>query len=133
MYVMSTTRPPSGPSVRAADVLGFYLGGLVRFVSSWPNFHSSHSAAGCCRRPDRPGSRHVARGPDLVARGSRQNELVSSSGILGYHETSKHSPESVRRSSRGLDWANKPYPYKDYAPGLPTIGLPMPEGPASGR
>jgi SagB-type dehydrogenase family enzyme len=51
------------------------------------------------------------------------------SPILGYHEASKHSPESVRRSSRGLDWANKPFPYKDYAPGLPTIGLPMPEAP----
>ncbi|MEA2565352.1 MAG: hypothetical protein QOD49_529 [Actinomycetota bacterium] len=51
---------------------------------------------------------------------------MSPSGILGYHEASKHSPESVRRSSRGLDWANKPFPYKDYPRGLPSIDLPMP-------
>jgi len=52
---------------------------------------------------------------------------VSPSGILGYHEASKHSPESVRRSNRGLDWPNKPFPYKDYAPGLRSIALPMPD------
>ncbi|MEA2589613.1 MAG: hypothetical protein QOH66_2540, partial [Actinomycetota bacterium] len=51
---------------------------------------------------------------------------MSPSGILAYHEASKHSPESVRRSSRGLDWANKPFPYKDYPRGLPSIDLPMP-------
>jgi SagB-type dehydrogenase family enzyme len=51
------------------------------------------------------------------------------SGILGYHQASKHSPESVRRSSRGLDWANKPFPYKDYPRGLPSIDLPMPGAP----
>jgi SagB-type dehydrogenase family enzyme len=56
---------------------------------------------------------------------------VSPSGILGYHEASKHSPESVRRSSRGLDWPNKPFPYKDYAPGLPSVELPMPGAPLS--
>jgi hypothetical protein len=56
---------------------------------------------------------------------------VSPSGILGYHEASKHSPESVRRSSRGLDWANKPFPYKDYASGLAIVELPMPGAPLS--
>jgi SagB-type dehydrogenase family enzyme len=54
---------------------------------------------------------------------------MSPPGILGYHEASKHSPQSVRRSARGLDWPNKPFPYKDYAPGLPSIGLPMPDAP----
>ena len=31
-----------------------------------------------------------------------------------YHESTKHSYESVRRGARGLDWANKPHPYKEY-------------------
>ncbi|HEU5002650.1 MAG TPA: SagB/ThcOx family dehydrogenase [Actinomycetota bacterium] len=53
-------------------------------------------------------------------------------GILEYHEASKHSPESVRRSRRRLDWANKPAPYKDYEPGLaeyPLAWPPPPSGP----
>ena len=54
---------------------------------------------------------------------------MSSSRVLAYHEVSKHSPESVRRSSRGLDWPNKPFPYKDYAPGLRSISLSMPDAP----
>ena len=39
-------------------------------------------------------------------------------GILAYHEATKHSPESVRRPSRGLDWDNRPSPYKEYEPAL---------------
>src|SRR5207302_3691543 len=31
--------------------------------------------------------------------------------------------------SRGLDWVNKPFPYKDYVPGLPIVDLPMPGAP----
>ncbi|HYT39934.1 MAG TPA: SagB/ThcOx family dehydrogenase, partial [Acidimicrobiia bacterium] len=54
---------------------------------------------------------------------------MSSSRVLAYHEASKHSPESVRRSSRGLDWPNKPFPYKDYAQGLRSISLSMPDAP----
>jgi SagB-type dehydrogenase family enzyme len=48
-------------------------------------------------------------------------------GIRAYHEATKHSPESVRRPGRGLDWANQPSPYKDYEPDLEAIPLPMPE------
>jgi SagB-type dehydrogenase family enzyme len=40
-----------------------------------------------------------------------------------YHERTKHSYESVRRGSRGLDWANQPVPYKEY-PGLALEPLP---------
>ncbi|HLI55584.1 MAG TPA: SagB/ThcOx family dehydrogenase, partial [Actinomycetota bacterium] len=49
-------------------------------------------------------------------------------GIMEYHEASKHSPASVRASARRLDWANKPYPYKDYLGDLPAIDLPRPGG-----
>jgi SagB-type dehydrogenase family enzyme len=31
-----------------------------------------------------------------------------------YHESTKHSYESVRRSARPLDWANRPDPFKEY-------------------
>jgi SagB-type dehydrogenase family enzyme len=40
-----------------------------------------------------------------------------------YHEATKHSYESVRRGARGLDWANKPDPYKEY-PGIELEPLP---------
>jgi SagB-type dehydrogenase family enzyme len=50
---------------------------------------------------------------------------VTPPGIRRYHEASKHSPESVRTAGRELDWANKPYPYKDYRTGLRPVGLPM--------
>jgi SagB-type dehydrogenase family enzyme len=51
--------------------------------------------------------------------------------ILAYHEATKHSPESVRRSRWAMDWSNKPYPFKRYA-GLPRIGLER-EAPTAGR
>ena len=41
-----------------------------------------------------------------------------------YHEQTKHSYESVRRSARGLDWANRPDPFKTY---LGVEGLPLPD------
>ncbi|MCL5743966.1 MAG: SagB/ThcOx family dehydrogenase [Acidobacteria bacterium] len=31
-----------------------------------------------------------------------------------YHNATRHSPESVRRSARGLDWSNQPLPFKIY-------------------
>lgn len=49
-------------------------------------------------------------------------------GILDYHEASKHSPASVRASARRLDWANQPYPYKEYLGDLPAVDLGMPGG-----
>ena len=51
--------------------------------------------------------------------------------ILAYHEATKHSPESIRRSRWAMDWSNKPHPFKRYA-GLPRIGL-EPEDPTPGR
>jgi len=51
--------------------------------------------------------------------------------ILAYHEATKHSPESVRRSRWAMDWSNKPHPFKRYA-GLPRIGLER-EDPTPGR
>jgi len=41
--------------------------------------------------------------------------------ILAYHEATKHSPESIRRTRWAMDWSNKPHPFKRYA-GLPRIG-----------
>ena len=49
--------------------------------------------------------------------------------IPAYHEVTKHSPQSVRRPGRGLDWANKPSPYKEYEPGLETVALARPDRP----
>lgn len=40
-----------------------------------------------------------------------------------YHDATKHSFESVRRSSHRLDWANRPHPFKEYVALEP---LPLP-------
>src|SRR3989454_567882 len=40
-----------------------------------------------------------------------------------YHKATRHSRESVRASSHGLDWSNKPEPFKIY-PDLPVTPLP---------
>ncbi|WP_137284276.1 SagB/ThcOx family dehydrogenase [Halorussus salinisoli] len=40
-----------------------------------------------------------------------------------YHEQTKHSPERLRNSNFGLDFSNKPTPYKIYEE-LPTVALP---------
>jgi SagB-type dehydrogenase family enzyme len=45
--------------------------------------------------------------------------------ILAYHEATKHSPESVRRRARLLDWDNKPDLIKRYAD-LERVPLPEP-------
>src|SRR5256885_17227990 len=42
---------------------------------------------------------------------------------LEYHNATKHTPESVRRSARALDWANMPDPFRHYE-GAPLIDLP---------
>ncbi len=34
--------------------------------------------------------------------------------LRGYHEATKHSPESVSHAAQGLDWANQPRPFKVY-------------------
>ncbi|NUB89940.1 SagB/ThcOx family dehydrogenase [Haloterrigena sp. SYSU A121-1] len=43
-------------------------------------------------------------------------------GALEYHERTKHSPRSVREGSTGLNFDNKPRPYKAYVD-LPSIPL----------
>jgi SagB-type dehydrogenase family enzyme len=40
-----------------------------------------------------------------------------------FHVRTNHTYESVRRGGRGLDWSNKPHPYKEY-PGLEPEPLP---------
>ncbi|WP_226482031.1 SagB/ThcOx family dehydrogenase [Natrinema amylolyticum] len=35
-------------------------------------------------------------------------------GAIDYHERTKHSPKSVREGGHGLDFDNKPRPYKEY-------------------
>ena len=40
-----------------------------------------------------------------------------------YHEATKHSPASVRRGGRSLDWAKKPHAFKEYV-GLEALALP---------
>lgn len=44
---------------------------------------------------------------------------------LRFHELTKHTPASVRRSARALDWSNKPHPFKEYVD-LEPIPLPPP-------
>jgi SagB-type dehydrogenase family enzyme len=50
-----------------------------------------------------------------------------------YHESTKHSVESLRRARHELDWANMPDPFRDYE-GVPVFDLPSdpptPETPA---
>jgi SagB-type dehydrogenase family enzyme len=43
---------------------------------------------------------------------------------LRYHDRTKHSYESVRAAARALDWANYPYPFKEY---LGIEAEPLPE------
>jgi hypothetical protein len=40
-----------------------------------------------------------------------------------YHELTKHSVESLRRTQRYLDWANMPNPFRHYE-GVPILELP---------
>jgi SagB-type dehydrogenase family enzyme len=48
-----------------------------------------------------------------------------------YHEATKHSPESLRRSRYTLDWANMPNPFRNYE-GVPLFDLPAdPPDPSS--
>jgi SagB-type dehydrogenase family enzyme len=42
-----------------------------------------------------------------------------------YHEGTKHTFESVRRSARLLDWDNRPHPFKEYVD-LEAVPLPEP-------
>ena len=51
--------------------------------------------------------------------------------ILGYHEATKHSPESVRRARWVMDWSNRPDPFKRYI-GLHGVPLER-ESTTSGR
>jgi hypothetical protein len=50
-----------------------------------------------------------------------------------YHDTTKHSVASLRRTSHVLDWANMPDPFRHYEP-VPVLDLPadppVPETPA---
>src|ERR1700683_2682762 len=40
-----------------------------------------------------------------------------------YHESTKHSTESLRRSEHTLEWANMPDPFRHYE-GVPVLDLP---------
>jgi SagB-type dehydrogenase family enzyme len=42
-----------------------------------------------------------------------------------FHELTKHTPASIRRSRHVLDWSNKPHPFKEYVD-LEPIPLPPP-------
>ena len=49
---------------------------------------------------------------------------------LEYHRATKHTPESLRRTSTPLDWANMPDPFRHYE-GTPLIDLPADPSPPS--
>ena len=49
--------------------------------------------------------------------------------ILAYHEATKHSPTSIRRSRWVMDWSNKPDPFKRY---LGLRQVPLERQPTSG-
>ena len=40
-----------------------------------------------------------------------------------YHESTKHSPESLRQTTHVLEWANMPDPFRHYE-GVPVLDLP---------
>ncbi len=42
---------------------------------------------------------------------------------LEYHELTKHSAESLRRSQHYLEWANMPNPFRHYE-GVPVLDFP---------
>jgi hypothetical protein len=44
-------------------------------------------------------------------------------GWREYHELTKHSVESLRRTQHYLDWANIPNPFRHYE-GVPVLDLP---------
>src|ERR1700689_5587908 len=44
-------------------------------------------------------------------------------GWREYHELTKHSVESLRRTQHYLDWANMPDPFRHYE-GVPVLDLP---------
>ena len=52
------------------------------------------------------------------------------SGAIQYHEATKHTPSSVRYTSKRLDWSTKPDPFKTYTE-LPPIAL-APASPDTG-
>jgi hypothetical protein len=51
---------------------------------------------------------------------SSQNQNTQKA--LQYHETTKHSEESLRADRHVLDWANKPLPFKVYR-GAESVSL----------
>ena len=61
------------------------------------------------------------------------NARLSTMTWREYHESTKHSVESLRRESHVLDWANMPNPFRHYE-GVPVFDLPadppIPEIPA---
>ncbi len=46
-----------------------------------------------------------------------------------YHELTKHSAQSLRRTQHFLDWRNMPDPFRHYQ-GVPVLDLPAPDLPA---
>src|ERR1700754_4632583 len=51
------------------------------------------------------------------------NARLSTMTWREYHESTKHSVESLRRARRVLDWANMPDPFRHYE-GVPVLDLP---------
>src|SRR6266550_5896746 len=62
------------------------------------------------------------------------NARLSTMTWREYHESTKHSVESLRRAPHVLDWANMPDPFRHYE-GVPVLDLPadppVPETPAA--
>jgi nitroreductase len=48
--------------------------------------------------------------------------------IMEYHAATKHTPDSVRRAARPLDWDNMPDPFRHYE-GTPILDLPADPAP----
>src|ERR1700736_6774681 len=51
------------------------------------------------------------------------NARLSTMTWREYHESTKHSVESLRRAPHVLDWANMPDPFRHYD-GVPVLDLP---------
>src|SRR5512135_1134056 len=65
---------------------------------------------------------------------SAPSKSLASSSWRDYHEATKHSAASLRRTPHALDWANMPDPFRHYE-GVPVLDLPAdppdPETPAA--
>ncbi|HYC00283.1 MAG TPA: SagB family peptide dehydrogenase [Candidatus Limnocylindrales bacterium] len=66
-------------------------------------------------------------------RASGPESEPAATAARAYHERTRHSPDSVRRSGYRLNWENQPIPFKIYTSDLPVVALPQQVPPSDAR